>query len=305
MTRTALVTGASGYVGGFLAKRLAEAGWAVHAVVRPSSPTGEALGACAARPVYDGSYASLAAALAAARPDAVFHLAAEYHLGATPEAAERLVASNVLFTVQLAEAMLAAGSSRLVHAGTFWQHYGQGAYCPVDLYGATKQAAEDLLLAYREARGLSCVTLTLFDNYGPADPRPKLLNLLIGAALSGEELGVSPGDQLLDLCHVEDVADAFLAAGEYLLRADGPVWEKGFVGGERMTVKALVERVGSALDLPVRARFGARPYHPREIMVPIEPVPSPALAGWSRRRSLVEALPEMMRLYRPPSRRGR
>ena len=305
MKRSALVTGASGYVGGFLARRLAEAGWAVHAVVRPSSAAGGALEACAARHVYDGSYASLAAALKAARPDAVFHLAAEYHLGDSPEAAERLVASNVLFTVQLAEAMLAAGSSRLVYAGTFWQHYGQAAYCPVDLYGATKQAAEDLLLAYREGRGLSCVTLTLFDNYGPADPRPKLLNLLIGAALSGEELGVSPGDQLLDLSHVEDVAEAFMAAGDYLLEGGGPAWEKGFVGGERMTVKGLVELVGSTLDTPLRARFGARPYHPREIMVPIEPAPSPALTGWSRRRSLAETLPEMMKLYRPPSRHGR
>ena len=55
------------------------------------------------------------------------------------------------------------------------------------------------------------VTLKFFDTYGPADRRPKLLNLLLAAAATQVPLAVSPGQQMIDLVHVDDAVGACLA----------------------------------------------------------------------------------------------
>ena len=128
-----------------------------------------------------------------------------------------LVDSNVLVGTQVAEAMLRAGCRGIVNTGTSWQRDARGAYDPVCLYAATKQAFEDVLTYYVSAEGFAATTLRLYDTYGPDDPRPKLVNALAGALRSGTPLSLSPGEQLLDLVHIDDVTAAFAAAGRRLL----------------------------------------------------------------------------------------
>jgi nucleoside-diphosphate-sugar epimerase len=163
--------------------------------VRPTSSAGALIAAGAATHIHDGSYQSLHAAAITARPDIVFHLASELQRDQSPVASERLLASNILFGTQLAEAALAAGCTRFVNTGTFWQHFGGEGYDPVDLYAATKQAFQDLLLFYHKARGLSCVTLKPYDNYGPDDFRRKIINLLIDAHRVGAALDCPPANR--------------------------------------------------------------------------------------------------------------
>jgi nucleoside-diphosphate-sugar epimerase len=250
--------------------------------------------------VSDGSSVSLAGIMAEARPDIVLHLASEMQRGNSAADADRLLQSNVLFPVRLVEAMLEAGCRRLVNTGSFWQHYGGAAYNPVDLYAATKQALEDLLLYYHEVRGLSCGTLKLFETYGPGDTRRKLLNLLLDAALVNERIEASPGEQTLDLSHVDDVAAAFKAAANVLCRSAEPLWETGHVSGERMTLQKLVALVGDAAARGVPVAFGGLPYRAREIMMPMIPRAGPLLTEWQPIRRLREALPEMLAARRLP-----
>ena len=292
MNRRALLTGATGYLGSRLVPRLIAAGWTVHALVRPSSRAAPLSEAGAS--IHVNNAAGLKEA--AAQADVIIHLASEFQREETAQAAERLVEGNIMFPTRLVEAALAAGCTRFVNTGTFWQHCDGAGYAPMDLYAATKQAFEDLLRHYHTARGLSCATLKLFDNYGPDDPRRKIVNLLIDAGVGGAPLDLSPGEQLLDLSHVDDVADAFVAAAEHLVAAPEPVWDVGFVPGERMTLKALVGAVGGAFGsgAPFPVTLGSRPYRAREIMEPIAGTPGAALAGWAPRRRLEESLPALI-----------
>jgi nucleoside-diphosphate-sugar epimerase len=289
MSRSALLTGVTGFIGGKLARRLADDGWDVHVITRPSSEGT----ADYPRHLYDGSLSSLVDAVQASRPDVVFHLASLYLAGHKPDQVEDLVASNILLPVQLAEAMVGAGVTRLVNTGTAWQQHEGAAYNPVNLYAATKQACTDLLRFYHEALGLSVITLKLFDTYGAGDKRRKLVQLLVEAAASGQPLGMSPGEQILDLTHVDDVVDAFRRAAELILEADRPRWDDYLVSGERFSVRALADEVGHIFGSPVRAEFGARPYRAREVMVPIEPGPDQMLPGWAPRRRLRVAAREI------------
>ena len=288
--RRALLTGATGFIGGHFAARVIGDGWSVAAIMRPGSDTTrlpvevEAIEHC-------GSVEALTQAIKAFAPDLALHLASLYVAEHQPAQIAPLITSNVRFVAELAEALTAAGITRLVNTGTAWQHLGTSDYRPVNLYAATKQAAEDVLRYYHDARGLSVVTLKLFDSYGPGDTRRKLVQLLVDSALSGETLAMSPGEQQVDLSHVHDIVDAMLVAGERMLVTDVPEWESFFVGGRRMTVRALADVVGQALGRPLAPAFGARPYRTREVMQPCPAVP--LLPGWQPRIDLAAGIRQL------------
>jgi len=285
---SALITGAAGFIGGVLARRLLTEGWQVHVLLGRACRREPLAGLEVVAHAHDGTTEGMLAILEAARPDVVFHLASLFLTDHQPGDLQGLTASNILFPLQLVEAMAVTGARNLVNTGTSWQHFGTAGYRPVNLYAATKQAFEDLLPYYHEARGLSCTTLKLFDTYGPGDPRRKLVPILLEAARTGEPLGLSPGEQILDLVHVEDVAQAFLDAGRRLLDSP-PVLDTFLVSADRLTVRDLVQRIQEALGRPIQARWGQRPYRPREVMVPLDPADR-LLPGWGPARDLREGL---------------
>lgn len=266
----ALVTGATGFVGGHLAKRLLQAGWDVHILVRTNSTVSEQpeFGRMT-RHVHDGSTESMVACLANAKPDVVFHLASLFLSQHASKDVDGLIGSNVQFGAQLLEAMKANGCTRLVNTGTSWQHYENEGYNPVCLYAATKQAFEAILEYYVQACGIKAVTLKLFDTYGPEDLRPKLFHLLNKAAMTGEPLDMSAGEQLIDLVHIDDVTEAFLMAAQRLL--DGKVGTTecyAVSSGQPLRLKDLVKLYVEVSGQTINVNWGARPYRNREVMVP-------------------------------------
>ena len=266
MTRRALITGATGFIGSALSARLAAKGWEVHALVRddglpvPAGITPHAI---------DGTTATVMRAVSAVEPDVAFHLASLFVPSHTPEQVEPIVASNVLFGTQLLEAMSGAGCTKLVNTGTVWQHHDGAEYEPVSLYAASKQAFEDMLAYYVSAREFRAVTLELFDTYGPNDPRPKLFSVLRRAAATGESLAMSPGEQLIDYVYIDDITAAFLGAAERLLTAAAPGVERFEVRtGHPRRLRDIVETYARVTGRRPNVEWGARPYRDREMMTP-------------------------------------
>ncbi|GAH74036.1 unnamed protein product, partial [marine sediment metagenome] len=207
--RIALVTGATGFVGSHLVRRLIKDGWEAHIITRSSSSLAQLEDVCNKIIVHrhDGTTNSMINIVKGVKPEIVFHLASLFLAQHTSEDIERLVQSNLLFGVQLAEAMTLQGVTKLVNTGTSWQHFQNEPYNPVCLYAATKQAFKDMLKFYVEASELKVITLKLFDTYGPDDPRPKLFTLLRKVADEQTELAMSPGEQLIDLVYIDDVIE--------------------------------------------------------------------------------------------------
>jgi nucleoside-diphosphate-sugar epimerase len=269
-TRRALLTGGSGFLGSHLVRRLRARGWEIHLLQRsPSHDAGSHL--------YDGSSASVLAAMQAARPEVVFHLASLFLASHAPEQIEELVDSNLLLGTQLLEAMSLCGVSSLVNTGTSWQYFHNRSYSPVNLYAATKQAFESILAYYVEARGFSAITLSLFDTYGPGDPRKKLLPLLLSCLHTGEPLLMSPGEQMLDLVHVDDVCAAYERAAEVVSVMDRGSAVYAVGGSERRSLREVVETLERVAGKSLNVHFGARPYREREVMQLWD---GPTLPGW-------------------------
>lgn len=275
------LTGASSYLGGRLAHHLLDAGWAVTAAEH-STPLAAALVARAgfSRVRVEDSPTSWTAALQDARPDAVVHLAARPGTEPTGDGVRDQLRGNLEIGVLLLDAMRAAGCRALVNTGTFWQ-YGDGPDPrPTCLYAVAKAAFETFIDHAVSQHGLRAVTLVLYDVYGEDDPRDKLLRQLARAAIAGTPLDLTPGEQLVDLVHVDDVVAAYALALARVGGGEARHERYALSSGAPAPLRQRVEEFGRALGRPLPVRWGGRPYRPREVMVPGR---GPALPGWSPR----------------------
>lgn len=267
--RKAFITGSTGYIGTKLCQHLLADGWQVDVLIRkPGGLLDKSLVDHLTPHYYDGTTRSVLDAVAVAKPNVVFHLASLFIAEHRSEQVTDLINSNLLFGTQLAEACVRTGVTRLINTGTSWQHYRSNFYDPVCLYAATKQALEDILDFYADAFGLRVITLKLFDTYGPNDPRPKLVNLLVQAMKTGETLGMSPGEQVLDLVHIDDVTRAFAVCAQQLLDSVTyqPHQRYAVSSGKPLSVRQVVALLEQVSGKCANVTFGARPYREREVM---------------------------------------
>ena len=222
----ALVTGATGFVGGVLVRRLVQDDWAVDALVR--SDTAALPAGVTAHRIPEGVDA-LTTLVTDLAPTHCFHLATAFRGVHVPADIAPMIEANLEFGTMLAEAATGVPGLRFVNTGTVWQHFDAAPYSPVSLYAATKQAFADILVFYGEVAGLSVHTLELMDTYGRDDPRAKLIPFLLRAGAEGTTLEMTDGTQLIDLVHVDDAVGALLAtaaapAGEtYGAPGDGAI----------------------------------------------------------------------------------
>lgn len=289
--RTALLTGGTGFVGSNLARRLVRDGWKVHIITIPNDSLRQIQEIIdqVTLHVHDGSSAGMIEIVAEVKPVVVFHLASLFLSEHTAEQVEPLITSNVLFATQLVEALTANGARLLVNTGTSWEHYCNKPYSPVNLYAATKQAFESILQYYVEAKGLRAVTLKLFDTYGPDDPRPKLFTLLRRIGREQNTLAMSPGEQTIDLVHVDDVVEAFVLSAQRLLSNAVEGHERYAVSsGSPIRLRDLVELYGRVTGRTLPIEWGGRPYRDREVMVPWNT--GMALPGWQPQVCLDEGI---------------
>ena len=263
-----LVTGATGFVGSRLAASLLKSGFEVALIVRENSSYEEIqniFDKCKLY-IFNGDIESLEFALKNNKPDVVIHCASLFLSSHTEHDVAKLIDSNIKFPSMLLEAMDKEGIKLFINTGTSWQHYNNDIYNPVNLYAATKQAFEDIIKFYVEAKALKTITLKLFDTYGIGDPRKKLLSLLDDYAQTQKELILSPGEQEINVVHVDDVANAYEKAIERLLTMNDGHEIYGVASKHTYTLKSLVKEYEKEKGIKLNVKWGGRPYRDREVM---------------------------------------
>jgi 2-alkyl-3-oxoalkanoate reductase len=254
-----LVTGASGFVGGRLARRLLADGRRVRALARSPLPELEKLGASVVR----ADVADEAAVRAAcAGVDTVFHVAARVGVWGPRAEFER---TNIGGARAVVAACRAARVRRLVFTSSPSVVFNNrdlagvdesrplGTVFPAD-YPRTKAEAERIVLAAHAPGEFATCALRPHLVFGPGDRN--LVPRVIARARAGRLRIVGDGYNKVDLTHVENVVDAHLLAERALARVDSPAGGRAYfiTNGEPVVLWAWINALLRALALPTVTR---------------------------------------------------
>jgi len=288
-----LVTGGTGFVGRNLVRKLVEKGYEIHCIVRLNSNVSN-IDKRVKIFRYDGNIDLLIDFFQSQKFDGVVHLASLFLASHTRYDIENLILSNIQFGVELLETCKISNVKWFINTGTFWQNYKNERYNPVNLYAATKEAFEVIAKYYTETSELIFTTIKLNDTYGNDDTRNKLFNLWKKIALSGEVLEMSPGEQIIDICHIDDVINAYELLIEYLNSNKKYEFKnKTYVvtSNERMSLRKLAEVFEKVTNKKLNIKWGARPYREREVMIPLEN--GEVVPNWKPKVSLEEGIKKL------------
>ena len=294
----ALVTGGAGFIGSVLVERLVAEGHSVDVVDDLS--TGLLVNLAEARADRTGELhihqadlrsPDVVELIARRSPEVLFHLAARVDVTSAVEEAE----VNLLGSLRVVEAALAAGAAKVVFASDAAAVYGPGGGGGAPLreaqagpsatpFGVSKQTVLEHLRLARESAGMEFTALALATVYGPRD-RHGVVGRLVSGVLAGAEPVTVPGGSV-DLVYVDDVVDAFVRAAT---RGGG-----------------LVCNVGSGVAIPVpdvARAAAAQAGVPDLATVPTAAASGPALdagrarihLGWSPWTPLDEGLAHTLR----------
>lgn len=267
-----LITGITGFIGKHLSRRLLKDGYEIFAIIR-NPLLQDNLDKQGINCFMDDnkSMDNLLKFFENNKFDGVIHLASRFIIEHKPEDISDLINSNLLFSTRILEASVKSNAKWFINTGTFWQHYENKEYSPINLYAATKQSFEAIAQYYLETSDINFVTLKLNDTYGHEDTRSKIFNLWLKIAQSGETLDMSPGEQLINIVYIDDVVKAYIKTIELLENDnDKKLKGKSFAVSSISPIKLreLARIFEEATGKKLNINWGKRSYRKREVMVP-------------------------------------
>ena len=274
-----LVLGASGFLGGWVARLLSASQADLVLAARDTERAARLRGECGITGeivAFDAEHFDRTSALIReVRPLVTFNLAGYGidHAESDARAARRI---NSEFPGALCEALSATvnsswGGAHLVHVGS-GAEYGRvgghleedGPVNPLSLYASTKLAGTRAALRRGAACDVRVVVARPFTVYGAGEHAGRLLPTLLEAALCGKTASLSAGTQSRDFVYVEDVAAALLLLGLSACPRDERI--VNIATGRLTTVREFAERAAGALGMGLdQLRFDRVPMRSDEM----------------------------------------
>ena len=219
--KTAIVTGASGFVGGAVLRELLAHDYKVYAVVREGREATLPTNANCI-PVFCNlaDISSLVEKIPVGEASVCYHFA---WAGVAPEQRSdtRLQLDNAQWTVDCLRAAKNLGCSRFVNAGSIMEYetlaasYTQGNKPGLGyIYGGGKVAAHTMCMSVAASIGIGLVWSSITNTYGVGECSSRLVSSTIQKCIRGESPQFTAGRQNYDFVYIDDVARAFRLVGE-------------------------------------------------------------------------------------------
>jgi UDP-glucose 4-epimerase len=290
-----LITGASGFIGSHLCRRLYNAGIEFHAVSRfKRSWQGSKM------KWWQGDLSDSAIArdvMQVIKPDVIFHLASQVMGARSLENVLPTFRSNLLSTVNIMGAASEIGCRRIVLTNSLEEpDPGDPAAVPSSPYAAAKWASSGYARMFHALYQLPVVILRLFMVYGPAQQDPgKLIPYTTRCLLRGEAPRLTSGERNVDWIYVDDVVDGIIAAAQ-ASNVEGKTIDIG--SGELVSIRNVVEQLVGLINPTIEPIFGALAERPLEQVRKANVAVALAEMGWKPKTSLTEGLENTVNWFR-------
>jgi UDP-glucose 4-epimerase len=305
-----LVTGGAGYIGSIVAQQLLARGNEVTVLDSLYRGHRAAVPAGAEFVQADLLEPDALARAFQAKYDGVLHFAALTLVGESVEQPERYYRGNVVGSLNLLDAMRAAGVKRIVFSSTA-ATYGEPDTVPisedvpqrpVNAYGGSKLAVDRMLTDEARAHALAAVSLRYFNVAGASgplgedhEPETHLVPLILQAAagarehvsIFGTDYETRDGTALRDYVHVDDLATAHVLALENAVPGRHDIFNLG--SGTGYTVREVIDAARRVTGRAFEVREGPRrPGDPAALVASGERARQ--ALGWTPERSLEQMI---------------
>jgi nucleoside-diphosphate-sugar epimerase len=301
--RRVLLTGAAGFIGARLARLLIAEGHGITAILTPGGDRTRLAELLPFMRIVEcdlSDIGSRAERLRDSRPDVCIHLAWR---GGVTGADPRAHLSSLGRSLTLMERLADLGCPRFVSAGTCFEYepasvpLGENApLAPHEIYGECKKALFDVAMRFAGTTGLSVAVPRIFYVYGPQEAPQRLVPSTVRALLASEPAKVTPGEQVRDYLHVDDVATAIWTVAQSHVTGSINV-----ASGEAVTIAELTRKIADLVGRPELVELGARPYRSGEPMYLVGDATLLRRMGWTPRYDLHLGLEQTIDWWRAGS----
>ncbi len=290
-----LVTGASGFIGSHLCRRLSMCGAKVHGVSRKIPPKEEH---CLCW--WQGDLADMQTVrnlLTTIKPDVIFHLASHVAGSRSLELVLPTFSSNLMSVVNLLTAATEIGCKRIVLTGSLEEpDLCNSETVPSSPYAAAKWASSAYARMFHALYQTPVSIARLFMVYGPGQQDlQKLVPYVILSLLRKEVPKLSSGKREVDWIYVEDVVDGLIAIVQTSKR-EGCTIDLG--SGSLVPVRTVVQIITGMVDSEVVPAFGSTPDRPMEQVRVADTERTYSAIGWKPTTSLEKGLESTVVWYR-------
>ena len=295
MTKTILLTGATGFLGSHLLFALLKEGYKMVILKRSFSDTWRIDSLMHQIKIYDIDITSYEKAFEEQKIDVVIHTATNY--GRETHNISKIVEDNLLFSLKIVETASRYNTDIFFNTDTSQNKF-------LSDYTLSKKQFVEWLQFFTKTKKIKVVNLRLDHMYGTSDDNSKFVVWLMEQMLSNRDvINLTQGNQRRDFIYIDDVVSVYLL----ILRKHENLSEfsEFDVGtGEQISIREFVLKLKDTMELiynkPIlmNLNFGAIPYRKGEMMEVVEDVNPLFNLGWKPNIMLAEGLKSVVNEFR-------
>lgn len=261
-----IVTGSTGFVGRHLVAKLILKKYQILELTRNLDVSKQLYGDNTQKYLIDDNQVALVKTIEGFKPDVIIHLASFLTSADDYDSLNRLLDSNITFFCRLLDATKNSKLKLFINTGTFAEYYnGDTNFDPAYLYAATKTASRSFLDYYSKVYSFKQTTVVPYTIYGGKDTQKKIIDIIYDSTTSKTPIDLSPGEQVLDFIHIDDVTDFYIVLIENInLLSKKMNFQLG--SGVGHTLKQVAQIIEDTDNKRTNINWGGKNYRPSDVM---------------------------------------
>jgi nucleoside-diphosphate-sugar epimerase len=291
-----IITGSTGFVGRHLVPKLIFEKHQILELTRSIDFSNQLYGENTQKFLIDEDQNVLVSTIEEFKPDVIIHLASFLTSSDDYSSLNKLLETNISFFCRLLDAIKNVNLKLFVNTGTFAEYFsGDDDFDPAYLYAATKTASRSFLDYYSKVYSFKHTTVVPYTIYGGKDTQKKIIDIISDSITSNTPIDLSPGEQVLDFIHVDDVTDFYILLVKNLNKLSQ---KTNFllgtgIGHTLIQVAQIIEDISKH---KTNINWGGKDYRPSDVMYAVADISEiNNTFQWNPKINLIEGIQKLMK----------